>query len=67
MDRTLQFESDAKKILNEEVPDSKRLEKFLEAGYNLDIDLAEIPQLKQVSLNFTVVFACIILKSFTIH
>lgn len=67
MDRTLQFERDAKKILNEEVPDSKRLEKFLETGYNLDIDLAEIPQLKQVSLNFTVVCVCIILKSFTIY
>lgn len=51
LDRTLQFEADAKEILDEEVPDSKRLEKLYDAGVNLDIDLPEIPQLSQVSPN----------------
>lgn len=50
LDRTLQFEADAKDILSEEVPDSKKIEKFLETGLNLDIDLLEIPQLKQVTI-----------------
>ncbi|XP_064473046.1 lysine-specific demethylase 5A-like isoform X2 [Ornithodoros turicata] len=48
VDRVKEFQTSALEILAEEVPgEPKRLEKLLESGSALDMDLAEIPQLKQ--------------------
>ncbi|GBN11260.1 Lysine-specific demethylase 5C, partial [Araneus ventricosus] len=47
LDRAVAFQSEAQEILAEERPDSRRLEKCLEVGINLDIEIPEICQLKQ--------------------
>ncbi|XP_054718406.1 lysine-specific demethylase 5A-like [Uloborus diversus] len=47
LDRTITFRSDASELINEEISDSRKLEKYLEIGLNLHLNLAEIPQLKQ--------------------
>ncbi|KAG8196974.1 hypothetical protein JTE90_009028 [Oedothorax gibbosus] len=47
LDRAIAFQEDARAALSEERADSRRLEKCLEAGINLDIEVAEIMQLKQ--------------------
>lgn len=47
LDRVLKFKSDAKDILVEEMPDSKRLEKLLDVSLGYDVDLPEVPQLRQ--------------------
>ncbi|KAL1435802.1 hypothetical protein MTO96_010583 [Rhipicephalus appendiculatus] len=48
VDRVVDFQSSARDLLTlDEMGESWRLEKLLEAGLNLDMDLPEIPQLKQ--------------------
>ncbi|GFS49370.1 hypothetical protein NPIL_411092 [Nephila pilipes] len=47
LDRAVTFQKEAQDMLGEEKTDSKRLEKCLEVGVNLDIEIAEIAQLKQ--------------------
>lgn len=45
------FQNEAQAALNEETPDSEKLEKFMDYGITLDVDLPEIPKLKQVPQN----------------
>lgn len=52
LDRAIAFQEDARAVLLEERVDSRSLEKCLEMGLNLDIEVAEIPQLKQVKNAF---------------
>ncbi|XP_023233588.1 lysine-specific demethylase 5A-like [Centruroides sculpturatus] len=47
LDRVLGFERDAKVLLSEDMTDLKKLEKQLDIGLSLDVDLSEIPKLKQ--------------------
>ncbi|KAL3212777.1 hypothetical protein MRX96_007829 [Rhipicephalus microplus] len=48
VDKVVDFQSSARDLLTlDEMGESWRLEKLLEAGLNLDMDLPEIPQLKQ--------------------
>ncbi|XP_055932115.1 lysine-specific demethylase 5A-like [Argiope bruennichi] len=47
LDRAVAFQVEAQEILAEERPDSRRLEKCMEVGINLDIEIPEICQLKQ--------------------
>ncbi|XP_049273209.1 lysine-specific demethylase 5A isoform X1 [Rhipicephalus sanguineus] len=48
VDRVVDFQSSARDLLTlDEMGESWRLEKLLEAGLSLDMDLPEIPQLKQ--------------------
>ncbi|XP_077540973.1 lysine demethylase 5 isoform X6 [Haemaphysalis longicornis] len=48
VNRVVDFQSSARDLLGlDEMGESKQLEKVLEVGLNLDMDLAEVPQLKQ--------------------
>ncbi|UYV65125.1 KDM5A [Cordylochernes scorpioides] len=47
LDRVRSFQSDAKLFLDEPGVESKKVEKLLDVGMGLDIDLPEIPLLKQ--------------------
>lgn len=47
LDRVLTFERDAKALLAEDLTDLKKLDKQLDIGLSLDVDLPEIPKLKQ--------------------
>ena len=42
------FREEAQIALNADVPNSMQLENLIDIGITLDVDLAEIPQLKQV-------------------
>lgn len=42
------FQQDAQEALDEETPNSGKLEKLMEFSISLDVDLPEIPRLKQV-------------------
>ncbi|XP_029843134.3 lysine-specific demethylase 5A isoform X4 [Ixodes scapularis] len=46
VDRVLDFQTSAQELLGEEMGESRQLEKLLEAGVALDMDLVEVPQLK---------------------
>jgi histone demethylase JARID1 len=46
--KVLDFQGEAEEALGEEMPNSEKLEKLLEFGVSLDIDLPEVPKLKQV-------------------
>lgn len=48
LDKVTDFQNEAQAALNEETPDSEKLEKFMDYGITLDVDLPEIPKLKQV-------------------
>lgn len=50
------FQNEAQAALNEETPDSEKLEKFMDYGITLDVDLPEIPKLKQVPEKFNVIY-----------
>lgn len=43
------FQDEAQEALSAEVPDSRQLEKLIDIGITLDVDLPEIPRLKQVN------------------
>ena len=45
----VQFQKDAQTALDAESPDSEKLEQLIEFSVTLDVDLPEIPKLKQVS------------------
>ena len=49
LQRVLDFQLEAVEALEEETPNSTKLEKLMEFGVTLDVDLPEIPKLKQVS------------------
>ncbi|XP_052282476.1 lysine-specific demethylase 5A-like isoform X2 [Dreissena polymorpha] len=48
LDQVLKFQCDAKEALEAETPDSTKLEHLIEFSATLDVDLPEIPKLKQV-------------------
>lgn len=48
LDQVLNFQADAKEALEAETPDSAKLDRLIEFGVQLDVDLPEIPKLKQV-------------------
>ncbi len=43
------FQAEAREALDADEPDSNALAKLMEVGMTLDIDLPELPKLKQVS------------------
>ena len=43
------FQKDAREALEADEPDSNALSKLMEFGVTLDIDLPELPRLKQVT------------------
>ena len=42
------FQAEAQEALGEETPNSSRLERLMESSASLDVDLPELPKLKQV-------------------
>ena len=48
LQKVLDFEKDANIALNEERPDSEKLNKLVEFGVTLDVELPEISRLKQL-------------------
>ncbi|XP_056001386.1 lysine-specific demethylase 5A-like isoform X2 [Ostrea edulis] len=50
LDKVTQFQKDALEALDAESPDSEKLEQLIEFSVTLDVDLQEIPRLKQVLL-----------------
>ncbi|XP_064606539.1 lysine-specific demethylase 5A-like isoform X1 [Liolophura sinensis] len=50
IDKVTDFQNEALDALHEETPDSEKLAKLIEFGVTLDVDLPEIPKLKQVLL-----------------
>ncbi|XP_061178889.1 lysine-specific demethylase 5A-like isoform X2 [Saccostrea echinata] len=48
LDKVVQFQKDAQEALEAENPDSEKLEQLIEFSVTLDVDLQEIPKLKQV-------------------
>lgn len=50
LDKVVQFQKDAQEALEAETPDSEKLEQLIEFSVTLDVDLPEIPKLKQVSV-----------------
>ena len=48
LDQVIQFQADAKEALEAETPDSQKLEHLIDFGITLDVELSEIPKLKQV-------------------
>jgi len=50
LEKVLEFQKQANEALQEEMPDSQKLIDLVEFGITLDVDLPEIPRLKQVLL-----------------
>ncbi|XP_013414674.1 lysine-specific demethylase 5A-like isoform X2 [Lingula anatina] len=48
LQQVLDFQTEAQDALQDQNPDSERLEKLMDFGVTLDVDLPEIPKLKQV-------------------
>jgi len=48
LEKVLEFQKQANEALQEEMPDSQKLIDLVEFGITLDVDLPEIPRLKQV-------------------
>ena len=46
--KVIDLQRDAQEALTEEMPNSSRLESLLEFGTSLDVELPEVPKLKQV-------------------
>ena len=46
--KVVTFQTEAQEALDEETPDSAKLERLMEFGITLDVDLPELPRLKQV-------------------
>ena len=44
------FQLEAQEALEEETPNSQKLEKLMDFGITLDVDLPEVPKLKQVCI-----------------
>jgi len=56
LDRVTEFQKEAAVLLSQEMPESRLLDKCIESGVVLDIELPEIPKLKQVMYIFSVFF-----------
>lgn len=48
LDRVKDFQKEAAELLSQEMPESRLVDKCIENGVVLDIELPEIPKLKQV-------------------
>ena len=48
------FQEDARDALQDAIPNSEKLQNLLDVGAGLDIDLPEVPKLKQASWNWFV-------------
>ncbi|XP_013066570.2 lysine-specific demethylase 5A-like isoform X1 [Biomphalaria glabrata] len=48
LDKVVEFREEAQDALDAETPDSEQVETLIEIGISLDVDLPEIPKLKQV-------------------
>lgn len=48
LDQVINFQKEAQDALNAETPDSEKLEQLIEFSATMDVDLVEIPRLKQV-------------------
>jgi histone demethylase JARID1 len=48
LDKVTEFQKESAVLLSQEMPESQLLDKCLESGVILDIELPEIPKLKQV-------------------
>lgn len=48
LDQVITFQKEAQDALNAETPDSEKLEQLIEFSATMDVDLVEIPRLKQV-------------------
>ncbi|XP_076448659.1 lysine-specific demethylase 5A-like [Babylonia areolata] len=48
VDKVVAFQKEAKEALTAATPDSRQVEKLIDIGITLDVDLPEIPSLKQV-------------------
>ncbi|KAL8614742.1 hypothetical protein ACOMHN_055300 [Nucella lapillus] len=48
VDRVVEFQEEAQEALTAPTPDSRQVDKLINLGLNLDVDLPEIPRLKQV-------------------
>ena len=48
LQKVLDFQTDAQDALTEETPNSSRLEQLMDSGITLDVELPELPKLKQV-------------------
>ena len=46
----MKYQKESQEALDAETPDSEQLEKLIEFSATLDVDLPEIPRLKQVLL-----------------
>jgi histone demethylase JARID1 len=49
VDKVVAFQDEAQTALSAKVPESRQLEKLIDIGITLDVDLPEIPRLKQVT------------------
>lgn len=58
LDRVTDFQKEAAVLLSQEMPESRLLDKCIESGVVLDIELPEIPKLKQVIYISSVFFVC---------
>ncbi|KAK6176380.1 hypothetical protein SNE40_014678 [Patella caerulea] len=50
LNKVNEFQDEAQQALEAETPDSEKLEKLIDLGLTLDVDLQEIPKLRQVLL-----------------
>ncbi|XP_021942089.1 lysine-specific demethylase 5A-like [Zootermopsis nevadensis] len=55
LDRVKDFQTEAAELLGQEMPESQLVDKCIENGIVLDIELSEIPKLKQVMY---ILFCC---------
>ena len=49
LQKVLDFQKEVQQALDDKVPDSSKLERLISAGIALDVDLEEIPKLKQAN------------------
>ena len=51
LNRVESFQQEAQAALQDEMPNSEKLHRLLEIGVGLDVELPEMPKLKQVSIS----------------
>ena len=49
LQKVIDFQAEARQALNDDVPESEKVERLMEIGVTLDVDLPEIPRLRDVS------------------
>lgn len=51
LDKVKEFQIDAKRLLSQDIVESKQIEDAIETGFFLNIELSELPILKEVTLS----------------